>query len=102
MKKSNYMSGDKDRDINPEDEYLIIIKEIETSDDIKKNMELEKEDTEYYETDIINCYNLISVKGFLNNNNSCSFDSFLSLFIFSLYPAIIKVFPINDNKDNYI
>lgn len=48
------------------------------------NFQKEEEETEYNDEDIINFNVLIRVKGFLNSNNFCSFDSLLSLFIFSV------------------
>ena len=46
---------------------------------------------------IDNLNSLNNKKGFLNKYNSCSFDSFISIFIFSIKPYI----DINYNIDNY-
>lgn len=79
---------------------------------MKENEESDKLDEENYSSDgesnqinhnqLENINELYNKKSFLNYNNSCSFTSFLSIFIFAINPAITKEYNNNIIIENII
>ena len=107
MKKNK---GIKEISENSENEYNIILKEIEDSAFINSDNYSSHDDIDQDNKEISN--ELSNKVSFLNNNNSCAFTSFLSIFIFALNPSINdylnnniiiqKIIYDNNKKDDFL
>ena len=100
---NNKIKKDNKKNINEETETSDndIFEELESSSDIinKDSISEEKDELQNNEIEKEKDINDINEQLFLSNYQlSCSFDSFLSIFINTIYPAIIK----NQNEENEI
>ena len=95
-KKIKYGNNEnKDLDYSLDKEIEIMLEEIDQNNEEGENIENKNSrssktnsSNEEDEKEEVNSNNLNNKKGFKWFNNSCSFDSFLSIFIYSIYPNI--------------
>ena len=102
ISKTNYVDYNKD--------FETIMKEIAENDEsLKMHYKIEvsqNSDNENNSNNLINNIELKEIKGFLNYNRSCSFDSFISIFIFSIKPFlennvdILNDYKFEENKES--
>ena len=99
-KDKNYLDLPLDKEVEKIlEEFEFIKDKIDKSKNSGLNVSISSSSSGESEILIENDNNLNKKKGFIWYNNSCSFDSFITLFIFSIYPKIKEVIYHNKNLE---